>query len=98
FIEKEKELKQLKQASYQIEDPIERAKKWIQEQEQLKLAEAKLAKQEPKVNFLNRILATEDNIDIGQTAKVLGLPFGRNILFRKLREKGIFFKNTNEPK
>jgi phage antirepressor YoqD-like protein len=68
------------------------------EREQKALLQSQLEKQEPKINFLNRILATEDNIDIGQTAKVLGLPFGRNILFRKLREKGIFFKNTNEPK
>ena len=34
----------------------------------------------------------------GQAAKILGLPFGRNTLFSKLREKGIFFQNRNEPK
>ncbi len=26
------------------------------------------------------------------------MPFGRNTLFKKLKELGIFFKNRNEPK
>lgn len=29
---------------------------------------------------------------------MLGLPFGRTPLFRKLRERGVFFSNRNEPK
>ena len=37
-------------------------------------------------------------MDIGQAAKILGLPFGRNTLFKKLREMGVFFANRNEPK
>jgi len=37
-------------------------------------------------------------VDIGQAAKLLKLPFGRNTFFEKLREDGIFFKNRNEPK
>lgn len=38
FIECEKRLKELSTPSYQIEDPIERAKQWIKEQERLQLA------------------------------------------------------------
>lgn len=53
---------------------------------------------EIKINFVDRIIASDDMIDIGQCAKVLELPFGRNTLFKELREKGIFFKNKNEPK
>lgn len=53
---------------------------------------------EVKINFIDRVIASEDMIDIGQCAKVLELPFGRNTLFKELREKGIFFKNKNEPK
>lgn len=53
---------------------------------------------EIKINFVDRIIASDDMIDIGQCAKVLELPFGRNTLFKQLREKGIFFKNKNEPK
>ena len=37
FIECEKQLKQLSTPSYMIEDPIERAKAWIKEQEEKKL-------------------------------------------------------------
>lgn len=47
---------------------------------------------------MDKILDTDQKIDIGQAAKILQLPFGRNSLFSKLREKGIFFTNRNEPK
>jgi prophage antirepressor-like protein len=53
---------------------------------------------QPKAEFLDRVLDTDEKIDVGQAAKILGLPFGRNTLFAKLREKGIFFQNRNEPK
>ena len=54
--------------------------------------------QSAKIEFIDRVLDTEQKIDIGQCAKILELPFGRNILFRELRERGIFFKSKNEPK
>lgn len=98
FIECEKLLKQKMLPSYQIDDPIERAKKWIQEQERVSLLEKQVKNNEVKINFIDRVIASDDMIDIGQCAKVLELPFGRNTLFKELREKGIFFKNKNEPK
>jgi anti-repressor protein len=52
----------------------------------------------PKAELMERVLDTDDKIDIGQAAKILQLPFGRNTLFEQLREKGIFFMNRNEPK
>jgi len=52
----------------------------------------------PKAELMQRVLDTNTMIDIGQSAKILGLPYGRNTLFSKLREAGIFFKNRNEPK
>jgi len=57
-----------------------------------------LKNQEAKIDFIDRVLDVEEKIDVGQAAKILELPFGRNILFKKLRESGIFFKNRNEPK
>ncbi len=54
--------------------------------------------QAPKVQYVDKVLNADEFVDIGQASKLLGLPFGRNILFKKLREKGIFFKNRNEPK
>ncbi len=47
---------------------------------------------------MDKIIDSGEKIDIGQTAKILGLPYGRNTLFKKLRDLGVFFKNRNEPK
>jgi anti-repressor protein len=52
----------------------------------------------PKAELMDKILDSDQRIDIGQATKILGLPFGRNTLFKKLRDNGIFFKNRNEPK
>ena len=71
----------------------------------LKLAVSEIEKKdkeiallEPKAELMDKILDSEEKIDIGQASKILELPFGRNTMFRKLRERGIFFKNRNEPK
>ena len=53
---------------------------------------------QPKAELMDKVLDAEEKIDIGQASKILELPFGRNTMFKKLREKGIFFKNKNEPK
>ena len=52
----------------------------------------------PKADFMDKVMDADERIDIGQSAKILNLPFGRNTLFQKLREMGVFFKNKNEPK
>lgn len=52
----------------------------------------------PKAALMDKVMDSDQKIDIGQAAKILQLPFGRNTLFNKLREKGVFFKNRNEPK
>jgi anti-repressor protein len=69
-----------------------------QQQEQIEAQQKQLALQAPKVALMDKILDTDQKIDVGQASKILGLPFGRNTLFVKLREKGVFFKNRNEPK
>jgi anti-repressor protein len=52
----------------------------------------------PKAEVFDRAMDSSGLVDIGQVAKLLGLPFGRNKLFEKLRERGVFFKHKNEPK
>lgn len=52
-----------KKDSYQIEDPIERAKRWIEEQEEKKQLEEKVEEQKPKAEYFdslidNRLLTT----------------------------------------
>lgn len=73
-----------------------------EEKERLALENEKQQKQieklQPKADFAGKAFAMEGKCDIGQAAKILGLPFGRNTLFKKLRELGVFFANRNEPK
>lgn len=74
----------------------EREEKARLEQEKKQL-EDKTAKQEPYVSFAKTAFKAEGKVDIGQAAKIFGMPFGRNTLFKKLKEMGILFKR-NEPK
>lgn len=60
--------------------------------------EAKIAKLQPKADFADAAFITDDKVDIGMAAKILKLGFGRNTLFQKLRQVGVFFSNRNEPK
>lgn len=75
----------------------EREEKARLEQEKKRL-EDKTARQEPLVSFAESAFKAEGKVDIGQAAKILNLGFGRNTLFGKLRDAGIFFKDRNEPK
>lgn len=65
------------------------------EKRQLEQQNAKL---QPKAAFADAAFATDDKVDIGMSAKILKLGFGRNTLFDKLRKAGVFFANRNEPK
>lgn len=65
------------------------------EKKQLEQQNAKL---QPKAAFADAAFATDDKVDIGMSAKILKLGFGRNTLFDKLRKAGAFFANRNEPK
>lgn len=67
-------------------------------EEKIKQLEQQNAKLQPKADFADAAFKAEGKVDIGQAAKILGLPFGRTTLFKKLREVGVFFKERNEPK
>ena len=67
-------------------------------EERLKQLEEKNAKLQPKAEFAEAAFKAEGKVDIGQAAKILNLGYGRNTLFGKLRDAGIFFKDRNEPK
>ena len=73
----------------------EEKQRLAQEKKQLEQQNAKL---QPKADFADAAFATDDKVDIGMSAKILKLGFGRNTLFGKLREAGVFFANRNEPK
>lgn len=74
----------------------EEKQRLAQEKKQL---EEKNVKLQPKADFADKAFQAENSkVDISMSAKILGLPFGRNTLFKKLREAGVFFSNKNEPK
>lgn len=67
-------------------------------EQKIKQLEEKNAKLKPKADFAEAAFKAEGKVDIGQAAKILNLGFGRNTLFKKLKEAGVFFKDRNEPK
>lgn len=67
-------------------------------EQKIKQLEEKNAKLKPKADFAEAAFKAEGKVDIGQAAKILNLGFGRNTLFKKLREADVFFKDRNEPK
>lgn len=78
---------------------IEKHQKQLsQANERITIQDNKIKLLQPKADFADTAFKADGCVDIGQAAKILKLPFGRNKLFEKLREKGVFFASKNEPK
>ena len=103
FNEMEKQLIEQPKDSYMIDDPVERAKRWIEEAEQRKALETKTQEQakqieqdKPKVLFADTLASSNNSILIGELAKLItqgGYPIGQNKLFKWLRDNGFLCKN-----
>lgn len=93
----------LQKDSYMIEDPIERAKRWIEEQEERKALENENKAMKPKARFADAVSASEESILIGQLAKIIkqnGVDIGQNRLFQWMRDNDYLIKNGtryNQP-
>lgn len=89
--------------SYMIDDPIERAKRWIEEAQERLALQAKVEADAPRVLFADAVATSKDSCLIGQLAKVLrqnGYNIGQNRLFDYLRNEGYLCKsgeNRNMP-
>nr|DAI25435.1 MAG TPA: repressor domain protein [Caudoviricetes sp.] len=89
--------------SYMIDDPIERAKRWIEEAQERLALQAKVEADAPKVLFADAVATSKDSCLVGQLAKVLrqnGYDIGQNRLFDYLRNEGYLCKsgeNRNMP-
>lgn len=71
----------------------------IEEQERLiEHKDGIIGRLQPLADFAKTAFTSDTLVSISQAAKILKLPFGRNTLFKKLRESGIFFASKNEPK
>ncbi|MBC1290584.1 phage antirepressor KilAC domain-containing protein [Listeria booriae] len=98
FIEVEKQARKLASNpvfSYMIDDPITRAQKWIEEQEEKKQALEVIEQQKPKVLFAESVGESENTILIRDLAKLIkqnGVDIGEKRLFEWLREHGYLIK------
>jgi len=82
---------QVVQHSYQIDDPIERAKQWIKEEEQRQRLQIENEEMKPLATYAESITEVGGEILIGELAKLLkqnGYNTGQNRLFNQLREEG----------
>lgn len=96
FIECEKRLKELNAPSYQIADPIDRAKKWIEEETKRREQAKQITEMTPKAIFADAVSASKSSILIGDLAKILkgnGVETGQKRLFNWLRENGFLIKS-----
>lgn len=90
------------QDSYAIEDPVERASRWIEEKKALLQAQALLEatveivnQQAPKVAFFDLAMTADNSQPVGTVAKALGM--GRNTMFKFLRERKVLMPNSTLP-
>ena len=90
FIECEKKLKQLQTPSYIIEDKIARAERWIEEERQRQALCEKVQELQPKADYCDNVLASDELLTISQIAKEFGMT-GRK-LNNLLNELGIQYK------
>jgi Rha family phage regulatory protein len=59
--------------SYMLGDPIERAKRWIEEQVEKKMLEQRVAEYSPKVTYYDLILKSNGAVTVTQIAKDYGI-------------------------
>lgn len=80
--------------SYQIDDKVQRATRWIEEQKEYIALDAKAKENAPKVEFYDKVAEAKNTIEMTAVAKIIGT--GRNKLFLILRELKVLRYN-NEP-
>lgn len=80
--------------SYMIEDPIQRAQKWIEEQKQRLMLEQQVAEAQPKLTYYDTILKSTKLVTVTQIAKDYGL--SAQALNKILHEEGIQYKLSGQ--
>ena len=91
----ERKLKEATYDSYMISDPVERAKKWIEEEKERQKLRAENKVMLPKAQFYDMVANTESLFSMADVAKTLDMGIGRNKLFAFLRDKGILDKDNH---
>ena len=105
FIACEEKLRNMmRQPSYKIDDPIARARRWADEQEQnlrkltvmqqqLEVQQDTIKQQQPKIEFVDNVLLSATCYTSTQIAKELGITSAL-ALHQKLKDAGVMFKQS----
>lgn len=84
----------VKPDSYMIEDKVERAKRWIEEQQKMIALEKELIEVKPKAEYCDKVLDSDSLITTTIVAKDYGL--SAVALNRILAENKVIFKQSNQ--
>lgn len=85
--------------SYMIEDPIERAERWLEEYKEKASLAKKVEEDKPLVEFAEQVSESDSSINMRIMAKLAtknGIEIGRTRLFRFLRQMKVLL-DDNEP-
>lgn len=94
FIECEKIAREGMVASYQIEDPIKRAERWIEEQKEKKALEAKNLEMQPKAHYFDELVERSLLTGFRDTAKELGLK--QSEFIKILIDRGYIYRTPKD--
>lgn len=97
LIDSEKQLKGLSIPSYQIEDPIARAERWIIERKETLLLQEENKKLQFRSDFVDVCFETDGIFALEEVCKILKLDYGRNTMMTNLRSLGVLLQ-SNTPK
>lgn len=94
FEEMKHELENRKIDSYMIDDPVKRAKRWIEEYEYMLEQKKQLEIAKPKVEYVDNVLKSDSLVSVTQIAK----DFGKSALWlnNTLNELGVQYKRRNQ--
>lgn len=85
YMDKFEEMKvEIARDSYMIQDPIQRALAWAEEEKVRQKQQKQLEQQKPLVDAYKQFLDVGDNMDFGTLAKHIGI--GRNKIMAQLRD------------
>lgn len=78
--------------SYQIDDDIERAKRWIEEQKQVRALQFENAELKPKAQYAEQVLLSETELTTTKVALDLGMSARK--LNKLLEQKGVQYRQS----
>ena len=85
-------IENVKHDSYTIDDPVERAKRWIEEQEEKKLLQNKISELEPKAKLCDDILDAKLLVNFRDAAKEIGI--SQSQFTGWLKDNGYVYSNS----